>query len=105
MVIRKKSCLLLAMACVLAVSGCSPAISAVTKFQSGNIGALNAVEWESLAGLGSSLGLPIPQLTSAQASSIVDFLKTNNIQTTQDLQTLLNSGQVTVPAELASLFN
>jgi hypothetical protein len=102
---RKKLGCMVGMSCMLAVAGCSPAVSAITKFQSGDIGAMTATEWESLADLGSSFGLPIPQVTSTQAKAIVDFLDANNIETTQQLETLLSSGQVTVPPELASLFN
>ena len=89
--------------CLLVATGCSPSLNALTKFQSGDIGSLNATDWQSLAELGSSVGVPVPQIDSQQANAIVKFLSDNHVETMQDLQTLLNSGTVKIPTELMNL--
>ena len=103
-VVRRRSCVLFVAGLCLAAAGCSPGASALTKFQSGQIGDLDAAEWQALAGLGSSVGLTVPQLNDQQAQALVDVLDQNGIQTTEELQTALNAGTVVVPQELLDLF-
>ncbi len=100
----KKCCGLVTAGLLLALAGCSPSASALSKFQSGQIGALTAVEWQALAGLGSSFGLTVPPLSDQQAQAVVEFLDHNNIETTSELQAAIESGTLEVPQELANLF-
>ena len=99
----RKMMLALMAGCLLIATGCSPGLSALAKFQSGDIGSLSADDWQSLAELGGSVGVPVPQVTTQQATAIVKFLSDNKVETIQDLQTLLHSGNVTVPSELMNL--
>jgi hypothetical protein len=101
----QKAGLVLVTACIVGVAGCSPTASALSKFQSGQIGSLSAAEWQALAGLGTSFGAPIPHLTPAQAEAIVNFLRANGIETVDELQQVIESGDVEIPQDLIDLYD
>ena len=72
----------------------------------GNIGDLTADEIQILGDVAASLGgTEIPQLTDEQAKQAVDFLDANNIQTLDELQAAIDSGELEIPEELLALFS
>ena len=99
----RKTGLVLFTGVMLGAAGCSPEASALSKLQSGQIGALSAGEWQALAGLGASLGVAVPNLTKDQAEALVDFLRTNNIHTFEDLERAIDSGEVEIPSDIVGL--
>ncbi len=96
--------LVLAAGCMIIAAGCTPTASALSKLQSGQIGSLTAAEWQALAGVGTSLGVAIPQLTQAQADAIVSFLDANGIETIEELEQAIDAGDLEIPQELIDLF-
>ena len=88
---------------VVTQSGCSPQASALSKLQSGQIGSLTANEWVALEGLGTQLGIPIPAFTAQQAQLLVEFLNANNIETLDQLQQVIDSGNIIIPPEVVNL--
>jgi hypothetical protein len=95
--------LMLMTGCLVTAGGCAPQASALSKLQSGEIGTLNSSEWVALAGLGTELGIPVPQLTVEQADVLVGFLQANNIETIEDLQNLISSGHLNIPQDVIDL--
>jgi len=88
---------------VVSQSGCSPQASALSKLQGGEIGTLTATEWVSLESLGTQFGIPIPAFTTDQAQILVNFLEDNNIETIEQLQQMISSGDIVVPPEVLNL--
>jgi len=92
-------------------------LSVTSKITSGNIGEMNADEWQILLDnaptLAALVGIQLPQditiseLTDDQAQAIVDLLKANNITTLEQLQQALIDGTLDasdVPPELMDIF-
>lgn len=89
---------------LIGAAGCSPAASAISKLQSGDIGSISATEWQALAGLGAQFGFQIPSLSDEQAQAVVDFLDSNGIESVADLEAAIQGGTLVVPDNLIELF-